>query len=354
MIRNDILAMRFVLALTALALLTLFGGCGYKDKPVAPSQIVPRPVTDLRHQLSENGVTLTWSYPRETVTGDKILDIASFDLYRAVVPVEEYCESCPIPFAAPIDIPGGSLPDQGQRTATYQMTVLRPGNLYFFKVRSKSGWWSESQDSNIISFLWNTPPMVPEGLRVQPGDGQNTLAWNAVQKHADGSVASEPIRYQVLRNVDGGMFTKVGEPVASTSYTDKQVVHGNNYGYQVQAISIYKEGAVASGTSVTVEASPVDRTAPPTPAKIESIVTEVGVKIFWEHVKANDLAGYRVYRRAGGQDKPELAGEVFLPYNLFVDKKAPKNAQVYYSVTSIDGRKPANESPRSSEVMVEN
>jgi hypothetical protein len=354
MIRYDIPVMRLALALTALALLTLVGSCGYKDKPVAPSQVVPQPVNDLRYQLSDKGVALTWSYPQETVTGDKVADIAGFDLYRAVVPVEEYCETCPIPFAAPIDLAGGALPDKGQRTASYQMTVLRPGNLYFFKVRSKIGWWSESEDSNIISFLWNSPPMAPEGLRVQPGDGRNMLAWNAVQKHTDGSAVTEPIRYQIIRSVDGGVFAKVGEPLTATSHTDTQVENDRLYAYQVQAVSTFKEGAVPGEVSETVEASPIDRTAPPTPTNVEGLQTGVGVKIFWEHVKAGDLAGYRVYRRTGGQAKPELAGEVTLPYNLFIDTKAPRNTQVFYSVTSIDNRKPANESARTPEVMVVN
>lgn len=354
MIRDDVLSMRRVLGLTVLALLTLLGGCGYKDKPVAPNQVVPLPVNDLRYQLSDKGVTLSWSYPRETVTGDKVVDITSFDLYRAVVPVEEYCETCPVPYAPPIDLPGGSLPDQGQRTSSYEMTVLRPGNLYFFMVRSKTGWWNESADSNVISFLWNTPPAAPEGLSVKPGDGRNLLAWKAVQKHADGSAATEPIRYQILRSVDGSVFAKLGEPVAATSHTDLQVENGRTYAYQVQAVSAYKEGSVAGAAGESVETSPIDRTAPPPPRNVEGVRTDVGVKVFWDHVQAGDLAGYRVYRRTGSQAKPELAGEVNLPYNMFIDKKAPKGTEIFYSVTSIDGRKPANESERTPEVMVEN
>ena len=111
-------SLQLSLALTVLILLAVLAGCGYKDKPVPPSQIVPKAVTDLQYQLDEKGVTLYWSYPRETVTGDKLIDIASFDLYRAVVPANEYCETCPIPFASPIDLPGGALPDKGARRSS--------------------------------------------------------------------------------------------------------------------------------------------------------------------------------------------------------------------------------------------
>ena len=36
----------------------LLVSCGYKDKPVPPQTVVPKPVTDLRYQLSEKGVSL--------------------------------------------------------------------------------------------------------------------------------------------------------------------------------------------------------------------------------------------------------------------------------------------------------
>ena len=345
-------SLQLSLALTVLILLAVLAGCGYKDKPVPPSQIVPKAVTDLQYQLDEKGVTLYWSYPRETVTGDKLIDIASFDLYRAVVPANEYCETCPIPFASPIDLPGGALPDKGARTASYQMTVLRPGHLYFFKVRSKTGWWSESEDSNVVSFLWNTPPMAPEGLSVKAGDGRTVLAWQPVQRRQDASPLGETVKYQVLRSVDGGVFAKIGEPVATTTYTDTRVENNRTYAYQVQAVSVYKEGEVAGGTSQAVEATPLDRTAPPAPRTVEGLRTDVGVKVYWDQVQADDLAGYRVYRRAAGADKAQLVGTVLLPYNLFLDKKAAAGTQYFYSVTSIDGQNPANESASSPEVVV--
>ena len=345
-------SLQFSFGLTVLTLLAALAGCGYKDKPVAPSQIVPAAVTDLQYQLDEKGVTLYWSYPRETVTGDKLIDIAEFDLYRAVVPANEYCKTCPIPFASPIDLPGGALPDKGARTASYQMTVLRPGHLYFFKVRSRTGWWSESEDSNVVSFLWNTPPMAPEGLSVKAGDGKTVLAWQPVQRRQDASPLGETVQYQVLRSVDGGVFATIGEPVAGTGYTDTQVENGKTYAYQVQAVSVYKEGKVAGNTSQTVEAMPQDRTAPPPPRGVQGLRTDVGVKVFWDQVQAADLAGYRVYRRTAGADKAQLVGTVLLPYNLFIDKKAAANAQYFYSVSSIDRGTPANESARSPESAV--
>lgn len=346
--------MSTILALTAFLLFLPLSGCGFKDNPVPPQQIVPKAVTDLQYQLDEKGVTLFWSYPRETVTGGEVSDIAGFELYRAVVPVDSYCQTCPLPFAEPISLPGGAVPPGNNKTATYEATVLRPGNLYFFKVRSKTGWWAKSQDSNVVSFLWQTPPMAPEGLNAVAGDSKNTLKWNPVSRYQDATPMTTPVRYQLYRSVDGGVFAKIGESLSSTGYTDDTVENGRTYSYQVQAINTYAQGTVSGAMSTSVNATPQDRTPPPVPQGVQGVRTEVGIKIFWDHVEASDLAGYRVYRRVEGEAHPKFVGEVNLPYNIFIDAAAPQNVPVFYSVSSIDMQKPANESTKSAEVSVTN
>ena len=54
------------------ASLLVVGGCGYKDHPVPPATVVPEAIADLRYETDEKGVTLTWSYPMETIRGTEI------------------------------------------------------------------------------------------------------------------------------------------------------------------------------------------------------------------------------------------------------------------------------------------
>lgn len=341
------------LSLTALVILTGLGGCGYKDRPVPPQQVVPKAIADLRYQLSEKGVSLYWSYPIETVTGDDISYIDTFEMFRAVVPVDDYCENCPIPFGQPIRIPGGALPNEGRKTAGYDATLLRPGNLYFFKVRSKTGWWAESPDSNIVSFLWNTPAAAPQELTAVAGDTQVELRWQPVKAYLDGTPVSEPIKYQVYRSLGGGSFEKLGKPMDTTRYTDKQVINSRTYQYKVQAISMYEQGTVGGGSTKQVTAAPVDRTAPAVPDGVRAIKTAKAIKVFWNKVDAKDLKGYRVYRRVGNAAEATFVGKVDVPYNIFIDTNPPQpGATVHYSVSSIDTRSPGNESERSKEVKV--
>ncbi len=344
---------RFFLAAGLAGLTLSLAACGYKDKPIPPQHLVPRPITDLSYQLSDKGATLSWTYPKETVTGQDLTRINNFKLYRAVVPVEEYCPSCPVPFLAPISLDGGALPDNGNRSGSYHEPILRPGNMYFYKISSSNSWWSESADSNLISFLWNTPAAAPAELSVVAGDRRNVLNWTAVTRNQDGSALNQPVSYQVYRQSGDGPPVKIGTPITATTYTDTNVNNAITYTYQVRALSAFKEGLVEGGTSTKVSATPVDKNAPPAPKAPQVVVTDAGIKVFWDHVQADDLAGYRIYRRIDGQGATRLAGQVSLPFNMYIDKDAPKGVTLFYSVSSLDSERPANESRRSGETQSE-
>lgn len=327
-------------------------GCGYKTMPVPPEEIVPQPIADLRYELNEKGVTLYWTYPTKTVRGDTLTDITSFDMYRSVVPADSYCDTCPIPFGEPITLPGGGVSEGTAKIATYSSTLLRPGHLFFFKVRANAGWWAESADSNIVSFMWNTPPNAPEHLIAQVADGKITLQWDGVTTYVDGTEIQEPVRYQVYRSMGGGLFTPLGELHDGMQFDDMDVVNSQEYKYTVQAVTMYKKGQVEGGSSQAVSAVPVDRTAPGKPTGVRAIRTAAEVKVVWNPVSDSDLKGYGIYRRLPGEKKPVKVGEVNVPSTLFTDKTPPDADQWFYSVSSIDKASPANESEPSTEVSV--
>ena len=339
--------------LAVLFLLLLPGGCGFKTMPVAPQTVVPRAITDLRYQISEKGVTLFWSYPIETVSGDDLTDIANFMLYRAVIPADSYCETCPIPFGKPIILPGGALPGEGRKTGIYESTLLRPGNLYFFKIRSKTGWLAESADSNVISFIWQIPPMAPTDLKGEVKDSAVALTWKPVTVHIDGTPITRPVKYQVSRSLGGTAFTNIGVPIAATSLVDTSVSNGRKYIYRVQAVTVYDEGTVGGGFSENIVATPVDQIPPAPPVDVKAVHTASGNKIFWNPVEDSDLKGYRIYRRLSGATTAVKIGEVSEQFTLYNDQGFPENAvRLFYSVSSIDGSNPPNESVRSPEVMI--
>lgn len=344
----------FCSLLAGLFLLIGLGGCGYKNDPVAPQALVPEPINDLRYEIAEQEVVLRWSYPTRTVSGEDITEIDSFLLYRAEVPTDAYCDTCPVPFGEPIKLAGGNIPEQeGVKKAKYEVTLLRPAHKYFFKIRSRTGWLTPSSDSNQVTFIWQTPPAAPDGLVAEVDDSSIILRWQPVASHLDGTSISRPVMYQVSRRLGKASFKNVGSLLTATEYMDTEVTSGNEYTYRVQAFAMYEDDMVASGFSTALEMSVLDQTAPSPPENVKTARTATAVKIFWDQGTEKDLAGYRIYRRLGNETVPQMIGVVEVPYNIYEDLDAPeKDVYVYYSVTSFDKSDPPNESGHSAEADV--
>lgn len=341
--------------LLLLALTMLFAaGCGFKNYPVPPESIVPKAIDDLRYTVDEKGVNLTWSYPVQTVKGTDLAEVSAFELYRAVVPVEEYCSGCPIPFGEPQILAGGVTTKEIRRQDSFQTSLLRSGQKYFFKVRSRTSWWASSDDSNIVTFIWHTPAKAPESVKAEAGDHMVRLNWVPVNTYMDGRTVDLPVRYQVLRSQDGQGFEPVGDPMADTGYVDSKVVVGRKYAYKIQSILLLQGNVVGGGTSEEVSSVPLDLTPPPPPLGIAIIGMEKGAKIYWERSTDSKVAGYRIYRRAANQDTPVRIGETAAAVVSFTDDHVPGDVRVYYSVTAIDAATPPNESRHSMEVTLRN
>ncbi len=332
-----------------LALLLTSGGCGYKTEPVPPASVVPVAIDDLRYTIDETGVRLTWTFPADTVKGTDLMDISSFDVYRGVVPLADLCETCPIPFGEPLEVPGGVTSEANkQRMAEYRTSLLRSGHKYFFKVRSRTSWWADSADSNIVSFVWHVPTSAPAGVTIVPADLHIRLNWQEVTSLIDGRSTDGEITYQVFRSEGGKEFEAAGLPVSKDYFIDKKVINGQKYFYKVQSLLGYQGHIVNGGTSEIVSAVTQDKTPPVRITGVTAVETKSGIKVFWDSTKDSQVAAYRVYRRIKDQ-KPELLGEVSTSYTLFVDKNAPAGVKVRYSVTAID--QAANESAPSSEAI---
>lgn len=332
--------------------LLLAGGCGYKTDPVPPDSIVPRAIEDLRYSVSEKGVTLNWTFPKQTIRGTDLTDITTFDVYRAVVPLEDYCATCPIPFSEPVPVAGGVVDPESNREGTYQTALLRSGHKYFFKVNARTSWWAASPDSNIISFVWHIPAQAPKGLSTIAADSSATISWQPVTSLMDGQDVTYPMEYQLQRSKDGVTFNNISAPSAATSFVDKGLNNGQSYSYRVQSILMVEGTPVSGGMSSAVSVVAIDQTAPATPTGITVVQTATGIKIFWDKSRDADVKGYRVYRRSGKEKSASQVADVNSVYSIFEDVNVSEGVSYYYSVTAYDTAETANESPKSREASI--
>lgn len=332
--------------------LFLAGGCGYKTEPLPPDSIVPMAIDDLRYSVSEKSVILKWTFPKETIRGTDLTNVTSFDVFRAVVPLKDYCSTCPIPFQVAMKVPGGLVDPEGNRQGAYETEILRSGHKYFFKVLARTSWWAASADSNIVTFVWHVPPSGPEGLSIKVADASAALNWQPVTTLQDGQAVEYPLSYQVLRSKDNKAFAAIGEATASTAFTDNSIINGQTYYYQVQSILMIEGNPVSGGLSGSESATPVDLTPPAPPVGVTAVQTAKGIKIFWDKSRDADVKGYRIYRRSAAADAPKLIGDVPAIHNIFEDTNVTADSKFYYSVTAYDQAETPNESVKSREVSL--
>ena len=332
--------------------LFLTGGCGYKTEPVPPDSIVPKAIEDLRYSVSEKGVILTWTFPKETIKGTDLADISTFDVYRAVVPLKDYCPTCPIPFREAMQVPGGVIDPEGDRKGTYRTALLRSGHKYFFKVNARTSWWAASADSNVVSFVWHIPAKRPEGVTVEAVDSSAVVSWQAVTGLMDGQDISYPLLYQVQRSKDNVTYSTIGEMVSDTRFVDTGLQNGVTYYYKVQSVLMVENNSVSGGLSDAVSVVPLDQTPPAPPTGITVVQTAGGIKVFWDKAHEPDVKGYRVYRRTANEKTARFIGDVSAVYTIFEDSDVPADTSVFYSVTAYDQMETPNESAKSREAGV--
>ena len=88
-------------SLLAALLLAGLGGCGYKTLPVAPSAMIPRPITDLSYELTSTGAVLRWTYPDRTTSDSKLAELLGEQgIVVARRTVAKYREAMKIPSVA--------------------------------------------------------------------------------------------------------------------------------------------------------------------------------------------------------------------------------------------------------------
>jgi hypothetical protein len=343
-----------IVALLLLAALTLLPGCGRKIPLIPPQELVPEAINDLRYSLDENGLTLRWTYPARQKNGDELLFIESFEVLRAAIPAEQFCEGCPVEFEEPVKIAGGYLPLSGERkTAEYTEGHLQNGYRYLYKVRSSGGGWYGSSDSNQISFTWGPPPKAPRGVQVVPGDRRLVLSWQPVRENIQGDALGVVPMYRVYRKKGEAQFVELDEFVQEPAFIDVDLENDALYTYRVRAF-VQMTGTLQAGeASREISAVPLDLSPPPSPLNLVAIETPAGVKLVWQAVTWEDIAGYRIYRREENARQAEVIAEVGIDRNQYVDRDKMSGRKVYYSVTSFDNAEPANESAPSLEVFVD-
>jgi fibronectin type 3 domain-containing protein len=128
---------------------------------------------------------------------------------------------------------------------TYSYTVAAENDL---------GWGPNSTEvSATPSGPGSVPPGAPTGLTVDAGNERIVLTWQAPIDPGSASISS----YNVYRGTQSSSFTLVAS-INDTTYSDNNVTNGQQYHYQVSAVSMAGESDLTPEVTATPESSGSD------------------------------------------------------------------------------------------------
>lgn len=349
------LAAKHFLLFLLFTLALLSGGCGKKVMPLPPDKVLPAPVRQF--QLSQEGdsLVLSWLLPRVNLLGQPLTQVQGCRVYRAEIRGVAADAPCPTNFVlyADIDL---AYPQKGEvrgEALMFQDRELAPDHRYYYRVATYDqdgylGGWSPT-----LNHVWGWLPRAPKDLKAVAGDKMVALSWPPVTQLSNNAPIKDLTGYLIFRRSGDSAWIKLRpEPVTQTAYQDVAVLNEVEYTYKVQAVRRLGGELLASLDSPLRTAKPVKLTPPPPLLGLLAVATDRGVELHWEPSPAPDLAGYRVYRRGPGEEKPALLTTQLLTKPYYVDSRVKRGQTYYYYVTAVDNSPRANESLPSEEAAI--
>ncbi|MEM8961142.1 MAG: fibronectin type III domain-containing protein [Acidobacteriota bacterium] len=350
-----------------LLLLPLVAACGKKGPPLPPLRNVPKAVTDLSIQQQGSIILLDLAYPSTTQSGAALggidaVELLTFD--REIDP--EQLEPPPAEEGEAPQQPAPIAVDAGQFDAGSEvLLVLRGAELgaaivgdriqirlpladplpepqlaQAFAVRTTKG-PETSQRSNIVTIVPLEPPRPPrlteleasaEGVVVKwDVQGEDPEAFDIFRRQAQVSGYDEP-----LRRVDG----------SERSFVDRRARFDQRYIYTVRAAASTRP-VIYSDAAGEREIEYIDRFAPPLPQNFVALPDQEQVRLRWDASRADDVAGYRIYRREPGRDFTALTTDL-VTATEYVDSGLSSGFRFEYRIQVVDQN--GNESAMSAPV----
>ncbi|MGD0229244.1 MAG: hypothetical protein ABSC19_02650 [Syntrophorhabdales bacterium] len=329
--KNRLIFAAFSLGLAFLLLVA----CGKKGPPMPKGLPVPTTISDLRGDVKDGLLFISFTIPTRNRDGTPVKDLAGFRIVKS-------CGPC-----------GGAFePWKDIRLTDRQGYTIRNGRLYTYDNDLRAGVADgyraypytskgvQMDGSNVFSITWQNPPSPPKVLEPKEEESSIILSWER----------TDDLLYNVYRwdNAVYPLFPLNPAPLAASQFTDSGLQNGKTYRYEVRSVKM--EGTVSfEGQGAAISATPRKMTPPAPPAGLTLQKKNGGVLLAWTASPESDVAGYNVYRIAAG--KTEKVNATLQQAPRFLDEKPPAEPRyVSYYVTAVD--QSGNESTPSREQVI--
>ena len=302
-------------------------GCGYVGEPLPPSLNIPARITDLAAIQRGGRIIAQFSVPELTTENKPIPGPVKLDLRAGTAEhFEELSWSMDAKRIAPAPAANG--------IARYEIPAAEwIGKPVILGVRAEAGNRKSGAWSNFVTVSVIAAPATPADVTPAATADGIKITWRG-----------QGTQFRVFRKPEGSKEFALAATVEKPEWTDAEIEYGKQYTYMVQAVTSAGEGKVAeSELSEEKIIKPVDTFPPATPAGLNATVGPASIELSWDPNTEPDLAGYRIYRAAGGSGFEKLADVPPVP--AYSDKAIQKDVAYRYAVSAID--RAGNESQRS-------
>ncbi len=372
---STLLALRTVGATFALAL--GLAACGKQGPPLPPLRAVPAPTQDLSVRQRGGQLLLEFTYPTATPGGQALGGISGVEVWEAARPMAAVAAA---PNAA--KTPEAAAPAEGtQGTATPEATAataiaapaveagppaLDPREFALaskkvltlvaadievatlgekvllmlpidsaeanaavrhFQIRTVGPLGDRSEPSNMTRIVPRTPPSPPADIVATQRASGIDLSWQPVE----GALGYLLYRRDAAVKSYGKPLQTVISPTTTASDATAQL--GSSYIYAVTTVS-RRAPLVESAIKSEREVRYADRYPPPPISELVALAEQGQVRLIWTASEAPDLAGYRIYRREGG-DLRRLNVEPVATTEL-TDPSVASGRTYIYRVVAVD------------------
>jgi len=335
-------------------------GCGRRGAPVPPRPPAPAAAGDLRAELRDSAILLTWTRPTRNEDGSPLADLLEFRLFRAVGPVAPR-EARGTPTFTLLATVRADQPEnavvQGAQYAFRDdggSAGLTPGIRYSYRVQAVNRRGVVNARSAEVSVDFTLAPPPPVGLVAVAGDGVVNLTWQSPAGPAPAG-APTPRGYNIYRGLQSGAYVSQpvnAGPVVEKQFRDAAVQNETTYYYVVRSVGGERPPWRESTNSNEVSATPEDLTPPAPPQGLVAIPAPGVVSLSWSANTEPDLLGYLVYRLEPPALIPVRLTDAPIQTTTFTDRTVRSGTIYSYTISAVDRSHHRNESAPSSEVSV--
>jgi len=295
-------------------------GCAYVGAPKPPALDIPTRITDLRAAEYGDQILVQFTIGALTTDGLTLSSVTAVEL----------------------QVTGGDSPRMLHAQAKGPGPVAHEfpakdwvGKQVTLMVRATGPKGKASDWSNPVTLAVGEPLPTPADFKAIADPKGVRLTW------LDSAGSGQ---YRIFRGSGDAMPQRLAES-DKPEYLDTSVDFGSAYRYFVQALAGESR---QSEISAIVGVTPADTFAPAVPAGLMAVAGVNSIELAWQPNMEEDLAGYQVYRSAGGGAAERIAGPVDAPN--FSDRTVEIGTKYSYTITAID--RTGNESAHSAAVEV--